>query len=186
MKEIKKYDINLVKLGNKSHSYEFELDDRFFELFEQELILGGNLKAEVVLHKSELLLQFDFHIKGTVRLTCDRSLEEFEHPLEVEQTLLVRYGPEDLELDVNVLQITPDTQYLNIAQHLYDYIGLAVPMKKLAPRFVEEDQEREDDPEAEGLLIYSTGSDEDDEDGNDDDDEDGPVDPRFAALKKLK
>jgi uncharacterized metal-binding protein YceD (DUF177 family) len=184
VKEIKKYDINLVKLGNKSHSYEFELDDRFFELFEQELILGGNLKAEVVLHKSELLLQFDFHIKGTVRLTCDRSLEDFEHPLEVEQTLLVRYGPEDLELDVNVLQIVPETQYINIAQHLYDYIGLAIPMKKLHPRFVEEDQEREDDPEAEGLLIYSTGSEGEDEE--DDDDEDGPLDPRFAALKKLK
>ncbi|WP_181308087.1 DUF177 domain-containing protein [Rufibacter sp. XAAS-G3-1] len=183
MKEIKKYDINLVRLGNKSHSYEFELDDRFFELFEQELILGGNLKAEVVLHKSELLLQFDFHIKGTVRLTCDRSLEDFEHPLEVEQTLLVRYGPEDLELDVNVLQIVPETQYINIAQHLYDYIGLAIPMKKLHPRFVEEDQER-DDPEAEGLLIYSTGS--EGEDDEDDEDEDGPIDPRFAALRKLK
>ncbi|GAB2534555.1 YceD family protein [Rufibacter soli] len=183
MKEIKKYDINLVKLGNKSHSYEFELDDRFFELFDQELILGGNLKAEVELHKSELLLQFDFHITGTVRLTCDRSLEEFEHPLEVKQTLLVRYGQEDLELDVNVLQIVPETQYINIAQHLYDYIGLAIPMKKLHPRFVEEDKQLEDNPEAEGLLIYSTGPAEENED---DEDDDGPVDPRFAALKKLK
>ncbi|GGK71427.1 DUF177 domain-containing protein [Rufibacter glacialis] len=185
MKEIKKYDIHLVKLGNKSHSYEFELDNNFFGLFEQELILGGNLKADVVLHKSELLLQFDFHITGTVRLICDRSLEEFEHPLEVQQTLLARFGPEDLELDENVLQIVPETQYINIAQHLYDYIGLAIPMKKLHPRFVEEDQELEDDPQAEGLLIYSTGSEEDEEE-NGDEDGDGPVDPRFAALKKLK
>ena len=142
------------------------------------------MTAVVLLHKSEVVSQFDFHIKGPVRLICDRSLEEFEHPLEVEQTLLVRYGQEDLELDVNVLQIVPETQYINIAQHLYDYIGLAVPMKKLAPRFIEEDKEREDDPEAEGLLIYSTGSEGDD--NEDDDDEDGPIDPRFAALKKLK
>jgi uncharacterized metal-binding protein YceD (DUF177 family) len=85
---------------------------------------------------------------------------------------------------VNVLQIVPETQYINVAQHLYDYIGLAIPMKKLHPRFVEEDQEREDDPEAEGLLIYSTGS--EGEEDEDDDDEDGPLDPRFAALKKLK
>ncbi|WP_207431236.1 YceD family protein [Sabulibacter ruber] len=185
MKEIKKYDINLVKLGNKRHEYEFELDDRFFELFSQQLIHGGNLKAEVVLHKSELLLQFDFHITGTVRLTCDRSLEEFEQPLEIDETLHVRFGPEELELDENVLQILPDTQCINLAQHLYDYIGLAVPMKKLHPRFVEEDLAREDDPEAEGLLIYSTGPAEDDEDDEDNDD-DGPIDPRFAALKKLK
>lgn len=183
MKEIKKYDINLVKLGNKSHAYEFELDNRFFELFDQELIQGGNLKADVTLDKSELLLQFNFHIKGTVTLNCDRSLEDFDYPMDVYQTLLVRYGQEDLELDVNVLQIVPETQYINVAQHLYDYIGLAVPMKKLHPRFVEEDKELEDNPEAEGLLIYSTGPVDEDED---DDDEDGPIDPRFAALKKLK
>nr|WP_225986594.1 DUF177 domain-containing protein [Rufibacter sp. LB8] len=171
-------------MGNKAHDYEFELDNRFFEMFDQDLVLGGHLKADVTLLKSELLLQFDFHIKGTVTLTCDRSLEEFEHPLEVKQTLLARYGPEDLELDVNVLQIVPETQYINVAQHLYDYIGLALPMKKLHPRFVEEDQQREIDPEADGLLIYSTGYAEDDTE--DDDDEEGPVDPRFAALKKLK
>lgn len=183
MKEIKKYDINLVRLANKQHTYEFELGEPFFELFSREIIHGGNLKAEVTLQKSELLLQFDFYIKGTVSLTCDRSLEEFEHLLEVNQTLHVRYGQENLELDENVLQIVPETQYINIAQHLYDYIGLAVPMKKLCPRFVEEDLEREDDPAAEGLLIYSTPV-EDNED--EDDEEDGPVDPRFAALKKLK
>ncbi|MFC6999252.1 YceD family protein [Rufibacter roseus] len=183
MKEIKKYDINLVKLGNKSHVYEFDLDNRFFELFDQELIQGGNLKADVTLDKSELLLQFNFHIKGNVTLNCDRSLEDFDYPMDVYQTLLVRYGQEDLELDVNVLQIVPETQYINVAQHLYDYIGLAVPMKKLHPRFVEEDKELEEDPEAEGLLIYSTGPVDEDED---DDDEDGPVDPRFAALKNLK
>nr|WP_242693177.1 DUF177 domain-containing protein [Sabulibacter ruber] len=130
-------------------------------------------------------MQFDFHITGTVRLTCDRSLEEFEQPLEIDETLHVRFGPEELELDENVLQILPDTQCINLAQHLYDYIGLAVPMKKLHPRFVEEDLAREDDPEAEGLLIYSTGPAEDDEDDEDNDD-DGPIDPRFAALKKLK
>jgi uncharacterized metal-binding protein YceD (DUF177 family) len=89
-----------------------------------------------------------------------------------------------MELDVNVLQIVPETQYLNIAQHLYDYIGLAIPMKKLHPRFVEEDQAREEEADTEGLLIYSTGSEADE--NEDDDDEDGPVDPRFAALKKLK
>ena len=182
MKEIKKYDINLVKLGNKSHEYEFEIDDRYFELFDQDFVLGGHLQATVQLNKSELLLQFNFLIDGTVRLTCDRSLEEFEQPLKVNETLLVRYGPENLELDVNVFQIVPETQYINVAQHLYDFIGLALPMKKLHPRFAEEEQEFEEDEEAEGLLIYTTGSAEEDED----DEEAGPVDPRFEALKKLK
>ncbi|WP_192825281.1 hypothetical protein [Rufibacter sp. LB8] len=99
---------------------------------------------------------------------------------------MARYGPEDLELDVNVLQIVPETQYINVAQHLYDYIGLALPMKKLHPRFVEEDQQREIDPEADGLLIYSTGYAEDDTE--DDDDEEGPwtrASPPSRSLNKF-
>ena len=35
----------------------------------------------------------------------------------------------------DLLQITTDTQNINVAQHLFDYIGLAVPMKKLHPRY---------------------------------------------------
>jgi uncharacterized metal-binding protein YceD (DUF177 family) len=85
-------------------------------------------------------------------------------------------------MDENVLQIVPETQFINIAQHLYDFIGLAVPMKKLHPRFIEETDEDEED-ESEGLLIYTTGTADEEED---DDDEDGPVDPRFEALRKIK
>ncbi|QHL86057.1 DUF177 domain-containing protein [Nibribacter ruber] len=183
MKEIKKYYIHLTKLSNKTHEYEFELGNSFFEMFSQELIHGGSLKARVVLKKSELLLHFTFYITGEVRVTCDRSLEEFNMPLDIERVLLVRFGPEDLEMDENVLQIVPETQFINIAQHLYDFIGLAVPMKKLHPRFMEEVDEDEEGDEAEGLLIYSTGTAEEEED---DDDEDGPVDPRFEALRKIK
>ncbi len=183
MKEIKKYDVNLVKLGNKSHDYEFVLDSRFFEMFDQDLVLGGQLLATVQLDKSELLLQFTFHIEGTVQVTCDRSLEEFEQPLLIDQVLLVRFGPEEVELDVNVLQIAPETQYLNLAQHIYDFIGLALPMKKLHPRFKEEDQSQDEEDESTGLLIYSTGSAEEDKESEEND---GPLDPRFEALKKLK
>jgi uncharacterized metal-binding protein YceD (DUF177 family) len=104
-------------------------------------------------------------------------------PLDIERVLLVRFGPEDLEMDENVLQIVPETQFINIAQHLYDFIGLAVPMKKLHPRFIEETGNEDEEDESEGLLIYTTGTAEEEED---DDDEDGPVDPRFEALRKIK
>lgn len=175
MKTLKKYDINIDKLSNKKHVYEFDLDNAFFDIFEQNIIHGGNLKADVELDKTELLLTFNVHIKGEVRLTCDRSLEEFSHPIETEQTLLVKYGQEEAELDENVWQIQPGTQAFNIAQHLFDYVGLAVPMKKLCPRFLEELDEDSD----EDILIYSSGGEE-----ADDEDEE-TVDPRWAALKKL-
>jgi uncharacterized protein len=181
VKKLKDYEIGIAKLSNKKHSYEFEMDDSFFALFEQEIILGGKLLAKVELDKTESLLTLHFDIKGHVRLTCDRSLEEFDQPVDVEETLRIKFGPENAELDEDLWQITPETQTLNIAQHLYDYVGLSLPMKKLHPRFLEElDEEDERD-----ILIYSSrkdgGSESDDSDGDDDDD----VDPRWDALKNL-
>ena len=180
MKKLRDYDITIVKLSNKKHEFEFDMDDSFFALFEQEIILGGKLLAKVELDKTESLLTLHFDIKGTVRLTCDRSLEEFDQPVDVEETLRIRYGPENAELDDDMWQITPDTQEINVAQHLYDFVGLSLPMKKLHPRFVEELDENSD----EDILIYSSrqAGDSDSEDDSDDDDD---IDPRWDALKNL-
>jgi uncharacterized metal-binding protein YceD (DUF177 family) len=179
VKKISEYNINLVNLGDKRHEYDFDLDNSFFELFEQTLVNGGHLKAHVVLDKSPLLLHFEIRIQGEVNLTCDRSLENFDYPMDITETLLVRYGAEALELDDNVLQIPHETQALNMAQHLFDYIGLAIPMKKLHPRF-EVDESSEGD-----ILIYSTAQEEQSGPDADAKPDDGPVDPRWEILKKL-
>lgn len=179
MKKITNYDINLVKLKDKKHEYDFVLNDEFFELFDQTLVNGGNLKAHVELDKTPLLLTLEVNIKGVVNLTCDRSLENFDYPIDLNQTLLVKYGDEEIELDENVLQIPHDTQNLNMAQHLFDYIGLAIPMKKLHPRF-EVDYSEEGD-----ILIYSTSTTSTDQDTDTEPENDAPVDPRWDILKNL-
>lgn len=176
MKKESQFDLNLAKLASKTHHFDYELGRDFFALFEQPLVEEGQLHADVELIKTELLLTLNFHIQGTVRLTCDRSLDEFDQPLDIEEQLLVRFGDENKELDDNVLQITPDTQVLPLAQHLYDYIGLALPMKKLHPRFQDEP---DDNPDATTKLIFSTRSE------NEGPDDDEPADPRWAALKNL-
>lgn len=179
MKKITEYNINLVNLADKRHEYDFDLDNSFFELFDQTLVNGGHLKAHVVLDKSALLLNFEIHIQGAVNLTCDRSLETFDYPLDITETLLVKYGAQEMELDDNVLQIPHDTQALNLAQHLFDYIGLAIPMKKLHPRFVVDENSDED------ILIYSTAQSEEPGSEPEAGEDEGPVDPRWDILKRL-
>jgi uncharacterized protein len=179
VKKITEYNINLVGLSDKRHEYDFVLDNGFFELFDQTLVNGGQLQAHVVLDKSPLLLTFEIHIQGVANLTCDRSLETFDYPLDITETLLVKYGDQEMELDENVLQIPHDTQAINLAQHLFDFIGLAIPMKKLHPRF-EVDETSDAD-----ILIYSTAPDEPAGAGNEADADEGPVDPRWDILKKL-
>jgi len=178
VKKDTQFELPIARLSLKTHHFAFELGRAFFEQFDPkgEFIPDGNLHADVVLNKTERLITIDFHIVGTVRLTCDRSLDEYDQPLDIDHQLLVRYGDEPKELDDDVLQVTPDTLMLDVAQHIYDYIGLALPMKRLHPRF---QNETDEDPEAETKLIFSTKPDSD----NPDDDE--PMDPRWAALRNL-
>ena len=178
MKKDPQFDLPIARLSLKTHKFAFELGRAFFEQFDPtgEFIADGDLHANVTLIKTERVITIDSHITGTVRLTCDRSLDEYDHPLDVENKLLVRYSDEAKELDDDVLQITPDTLELNIAQHLYDYIGLALPMKKLHPRF---QNEADDDPDATTKLIFSTRP------VGEGPDDDEPADPRWAALKNL-
>ena len=178
MKKDSQFDLPIARLSLKTHQFAFELGRAFFAEFDPqgEFIADGNLHADVTLLKTERVITINSRIVGTVRLTCDRSLDEYDHPLDVENQLLVRYGDEPKELDDDVLQITPETLTLNIAQHLYDYIGLALPIKKLHPRF---QNEADDDPDAATKLIFSTRP------AGEGPDDDEPADPRWAVLKNL-
>ena len=176
MKKDSQYDINIARLADKTHHFAFDLDRSFFELFDQELIPDGNVHADITLTKTERLITVDFDLQGTVRQVCDRSLDDYDQEIDTQEQLLVRFGEEAQELDDNVLQITPDTQMLPLAQHLFDYIGLALPMKKLHPRFQNEPDEN---PDADATLIFTTRK-EGEDDSNDDD-----TDPRWNALKNL-
>jgi len=176
VKKDSQYDINIAKLADKTHHFAFELDRAFFEQFDQQLIPDGNVHADVTLHKTDRLLTLDFDLRGTVRQVCDRSLDDFDQEINAHEQLLIRFGDREMELDENVLQITPDTQTLPLAQHLFDYVGLALPMKKLHPRFQNEPDEN---PESETKLIFTTRQ------PGDEDDDDENTDPRWNALRNL-
>jgi uncharacterized protein len=180
MKVRREFDIDIYGLSHKKHDYEYVLESSFLADFDGSLVETGKLKAKVILDKSETMLLANFVIEGFVELTCDRSLEKFDYPIQLDKNLIFKYGEEFGELSDEILTIPKDTQKLNIAQYIFEFIGLAIPMKKLHPKFVTED-EHED---AEGVLIYSTKKNTDSEEKEDDDS--GEIDPRWNILNNLK
>ncbi|WP_339605782.1 DUF177 domain-containing protein [uncultured Roseivirga sp.] len=181
MKPIRKYEIQIFKLNNGLHDFEFQLDDKFFELFDNDLVSKGKLTANISLHKSETMIQTVFRIKGSVELECDRSLDLFDFPIDLERPFIYKLGNEFEELSDEVVVIPRDTQQLNVASIMFEFIGLEIPMKKLHPRFQDED----DDSEEEVLMIYSSEEEDNDENKEDQENEES-IDPRWASLKKLK
>ncbi|WP_026954550.1 YceD family protein [Algoriphagus vanfongensis] len=186
MKLLRSFDIEIIKFKEGIHEIEFLIDDQFFGLFEDnDLVEKGNLTTRVTMHKGANLIEMEFDISGTVRLTCDRSLKEFDHPLEIHEEILFKYGSEETEIDENIYMITRDTPKINVAQLIYEFILLGLPAKKIHPDHKNELDDDED--EAQGLYVYIDGEAGQEEDIQEEENEENkPVDPRWEMLKNLK
>ncbi|HAZ23472.1 MAG TPA: hypothetical protein DCY95_01275 [Algoriphagus sp.] len=187
MKFLRSFDIEVIKFKEGQHEIEFLIDDQFFSAFEDnELVEKGKLTTRVIMHKGANLIEMEFDIAGHVRLTCDRSLEEFDYPLDIQEEIIFKYGSEEKEIDDNIYMITRDTPSINVAQLIYEFILLAIPAKKIHPDHRNELDE-EDDSDIDGQYIYiDDQSDWEEEEENSEENEHTPVDPRWEMLKKLK
>ncbi len=179
MKGLRTFDIDIVSLSNAKHYYDYTLDSTFFENFEDSLLEKGQLKATVMLNKSETMIQATIAVEGWVELICDRSLDPFEYQINTNDQVIFKYGKEYAEISEEIVTIPFETQKLNLSQFIYEFIGLAVPMKKLHPKFIKEGEEENDEEET--LHIYSTPIDLDEDELKDDE-----IDPRWDILNKLK
>jgi uncharacterized protein len=168
------FKVNIIGLSQKAHRFEYEFGDEFFELYGRSLVESGHFKAEITLDKRETMIEAHFHISGAARLVCDRSLEPFDFPLEISKTILFKYGPEEKELSDEIVMITRNQATLDVGQYIYELIVVAVPIKRLHPKFKDDKLE-----ESDIQLVYSSPVEptENEEDN---------IDPRWEKLKKLK
>ncbi len=172
MKGLNQYRIDIYKLPNKVHEFDFEFDDSFFEYFEESIVEKGKGTCHLDLDKSDSMMTAHFKIDAEVELICDRSLESFMFPIKKEETLMIKFGEEDIELSEEIISIQRDTQQINVAQNIFEYLTVAIPMKRLHPKFNDEDEDETDS------LIYSSDEDQEEVDQE-------SIDPRWEALKKL-
>lgn len=181
MNKLRAFDIEIAHIKEHvPHTYNFKLDASFFTIFEDSIIQKGLLDVDVDLEKTALHIRMNISIKGNVELICDRSLDPFDYSIDSVTPLIFKFSDEEEgEITDEIIAIKRETIKINIAQYVYEFINLEVPIKKLHPRF----QEEEVDNDEETLLIYSTET--ENEEKNDSPTED-LIDPRWLALKSLK
>lgn len=125
--------IPLIGLNEGRHTYDFEIRDKFFEQFEESEIKEGNLYVIVELNKRSSHFDIVIRITGRIKISCDRCLEMFYQPIECENRLLVKPGKNWDEDDPDILTIPADEHELDIKQYLYEFIHLALPIKRIHP-----------------------------------------------------
>lgn len=168
------FRVNIAGLSNSVHNFHFHVDDSFFAHYGTGVLSEGSFEVEVTLDKRETFIDARFEITGAARLVCDRSLDPFQHPITVDKHIVFKFGNADEELSDEIIMIHRDADSLELGQYIYEFVALAVPIKKLHPRY-----QGEPDDGAEGKIIYSS-SDSPEDKGDDN------IDPRWEQLKKLK
>ena len=175
---LKEFRVNIIGLSNnKVHQFQFEIGNEFFSSYGAGLVSEGTFHADVSLDKHETFIEARFIISGKAKLICDRSLDPFQYPMDIDKKIVFKYGDADEELSDEIIMIHRDSDHLELGQYIYEFISLEVPIKKLHPRYQDEWDEADD---SEGKIIY-TSADSSQKDNNDDD-----IDPRWEKLKKLK
>jgi uncharacterized metal-binding protein YceD (DUF177 family) len=120
-----------LKVGR--YTFDFEIGDKFFEQFEESEIKEGTLYANIEMDKRSSHFDILVKITGSVKIGCDRCLEMFFQPIDCENRLLVKLGEKWDDSDPDMLTVAADEQELDFRQYIYEYIHLALPIKRIHP-----------------------------------------------------
>jgi len=165
------FDIDLFKLKDGKHDFEFNFDSAFFNLFEDSIVENGNGAIKIEVERTPILITITFQLNCEIELICDRSLDAFMYEINETNEVRLKFGDHWQELSEELYLIPANTQKIDIGQFVYEFISLAIPMKKLHPRFQDEDDED---------VIFTSSEDQEKMASN------GNIDPRWNELKKIK
>ncbi len=176
------YSIPVKGLRNGIHQFDFQIDRSFFDNFEQSPISDCDIRLHLEFDKRPdmFVLQFDF--QGSVRAECDRCLAEINLPIADSQRLLVKFSEEVETDEPDMVFISPETVKLNVAQYIYEFICLALPIIKVYA--CEKENPR---PCNQDMLRYLSGSEGEDEPrpAEEESGEEKGANPIWDELKKL-
>ena len=155
-------DVKALKPG--IHEYEWNLDAEAFEL-DPTIFQSIELYVRLDYHPSRIFVTIQ--ADSLVRLTCDRTLAEFDQDVHGEYNILYS-GPEFFEgvdeegEDVRLL--STDLEEIDLTDTVRDTVLLALPQRRIAPGAEEEDIQLQFGVPAKG---------------------EASIDPRWEALKQL-
>ena len=117
------------------HEFDFQIDDALLQAVGDEEMIGADAVAHVTMSKGAGMLTLDVAIEGTVKVECDRCLDELDMPVETHIAMSVKYGDEESqqehqEGEREIVFIPEDSAELDMSQIIYDYVCLSLPMQR--------------------------------------------------------
>ncbi len=148
--------VGLREVEKAAQTRTLHLADDFFQHLDQEEIVGGDVDVNVSIRPAAgESFRFSYHIKGTVRVICDRCLEEVGLPVDFSEVVKVCH--DDSDEDYGEAVVIPSSQLTyDMSWDIYELIDVNLPLQRIHPdglcdpdmisRFsIEEDSDTDDD-----------------------------------------
>lgn len=128
MSSLETFKIDLNGLGDGVTTFEYGLDDSYFEAMGGSDIRGGRVGARLDVTRSGLSFSLEFSVSGTVTVACDLCLDDMEQPVSASGTVVAKLGDGDMEGDDYVV-VDRNDGILDVAWLIYEFVALAVPVR---------------------------------------------------------
>ena len=84
------FKIDLRDLEDGVSTFDFNLDDGFFEALDTPDVRSGNLKVKLSVHRVTDTFELDFHTEGVVRIPCTLCLEDMDQAIDTDNRLVAK------------------------------------------------------------------------------------------------
>jgi len=130
------YEIAFVGLKPGVHEFEYQIDDRFFEDFQEQDFKNCKATIKLSLEKNNSFMLLKFEVGGSLEVICDRCNGNLPFDLFDEFFVTVKMveNPEEMneqEEDPDVYYISKGESHLSVAEWLYEFVNLSIPMQKV-------------------------------------------------------
>jgi len=130
------YTILLKGLSLGSHVLDWTIDGGFFAMYERSEINDASIDVQLTLMKHSRFLELHFVLAGWAEVNCDRCLDPLKLEIASDARLFVNFGGHDGEDEPDeddVIVLPYGEERLDVAQYLYEYAHLSLPIRKVHP-----------------------------------------------------
>jgi uncharacterized metal-binding protein YceD (DUF177 family) len=132
----REYDIAFVGLKPGIHVFNYTIGEKFFADYEAQDFTNVKATVQLTLDKKSGFMLLKFDIGGSLEAACDRCGNNLPMQLWDEFKMVVKLveNPDEMNMqeeDPDVYYISRTESHLHVADWIYEFINLSVPMTKM-------------------------------------------------------
>ncbi|MFI5156856.1 MAG: YceD family protein [Chitinophagales bacterium] len=136
MSSRREFEIAFVGLKPGIHEFNYRIQDRFFEAYQQQDFRHCEAQVNLKLDKNNGFMLLKFEVSGKLEVICDRCGNTLPLELWDEFNILAKLveNPEQMnqqEEDPDVYYISRGESHLHVADWIYEFINLSIPTQRM-------------------------------------------------------